>query len=343
MGFVLSATSAFGLYLGVELQSYALYAFTALSATGGGSRSGGVLYFIAGSLASVLLLGGYALGAGSAAAGAGAPLMALGLLVKAGSFPLGGWAVSVYSGLLPGSGAVVITYPKVALFAALACVASPSGSAGPLLLAAGALSVLVGSLLGLAGEGFIAVLALSSMGHAGYALLALSGGAGADALFYAVQYAVTTAAFLLLLAGGWAGASGALGGLPVLRSLQGGAGVGLSRPLPLLLLYAFLLSFGGVPPLVGFYAKAAVLFGLWGSGAYALLPLVVLCASAAIAFYLWMLVRLGFGPAAPLQGSPLAGGAPLSAPQLLSSLTVAVALLGAFGWGPALQLALFLA
>ena len=90
-----------------------------------------------------------------------------------------------------------------------------------------ALSILVGSLLGLAGEGFIAVLALSSMGHAGYALLALSGGAGADALFYAVQYAVTTAAFLLLLAGGWAGGSGALGALPVLRSLQGGAGLGL--------------------------------------------------------------------------------------------------------------------
>lgn len=129
----------------------------------------------------------------------------------------------------------------------------------------------------------------------------------------------------------------------MLRSLQGGAGVGLSRPLPLLLLYAFLLSFGGVPPLVGFYAKAAVLFGLWGSGAYALLPLVVLCASAAIAFYLWMLVRLGFGPAAPLAIAPLASGVCLPFQQLLPSLTVAVALMGAFGWGHALQAAYLLA
>jgi NADH-quinone oxidoreductase subunit N len=337
--FVLCAASPFALYLGVELQSYALYTLTALGAGAGASRTGGVLYFIAGSLASVLILGGYTALNTPGATEAGALAMALGFLVKVGSFPLGGWAALVYRGLRPETGAVVMTYPKVALVAAVGSVGLLGGAFGPAVVA-GALSVLVGSLLGLAGEGFMAVLAFSSMAHAGYALLALAGGSAADGLFYAVQYAGSTAAFLLLLQSGFAGTPL---GRPVLRSLVGLAGRGLAGPRALLPLYAFLLSFGGIPPFVGFYAKVGALVGLYTGGAVALLPVVIFSAAMGMAFYLWMLTRVGFGPGAPLQGAVLAGPQLQSVPQVLSASAVALALVLSVFWGHAAQAVLLLA
>jgi len=328
LGFVLSATGPFGLYLGVELQSYALYTFTALGALAGGSRTGGVVYFLAGSLASVLLLGGYALGTAPGLAATGGALITAGLLVKAGTLPLGGWAVPVYRGLTPATGALVMTYPKAALFAVLGAVAlaAPLGNA---LLAVGLLSALLGSLLGLAGEGLMAVLALSGVAHAGYAVTALAGGSPADALFYAVQYAGTTSAFLRLAASGWLGAGL---GAPVLRSLAGLGRLGLAAPLPLAAVYLLLLSFGGIPPLVGFYAKAAVLFSLWGAGAPAALPAVVLAASLGRAFYLWLLSRVGFGPLGRAPLLPAGSAGPLPPTGAPVAFATALALLLALGW-----------
>ena len=322
----LTAESVYALYLGVELQSYALYCYVALGSGMAGSRSGGVLYFLAGSLASVALLGGWVGTLAGAHSGALA-LSALGLLAKAGSFPLGVWAVGVYSRLSSETGRLAITLPKASLVGALCLLASLT-DLSPVLAGVGLLSVAAGSLVGLAGEGLMAVLALSGMAHAGYALLALAAAGPQSALYYAAVYALSLAALLSLAAWGGRDAS--------LRRL---AGAGL-LPAGVLVAYAsLLLSLGGIPPLAGFYTKVAVLSGLQATGSYALTVAAALWAATGIAFYLWLLTRAAFGPrpavAAPNAAHP-------ASPLALPHLAVALALPLLYGWGWALSAVLSL-
>jgi NADH-quinone oxidoreductase subunit N len=291
---VLATPHLLGVYLGVELQSFALYLLVALAPHGGTGLRSGTLYFFAGSLASALLLAGLAgvLLSGGALDGpslgtVGGVLLTLGLLTKLGALPFGAWAPQVYRDLHPLTGAVVMAVPKVPLLGAL-LLGAARADALPLLLAVGALSVGVGSLLGLAGRGAMATLALSSAAQVGWALLpaGLPGGAP-DAVGYTVQYALATLALLAVLGGARSWSSS-------LPGVGGWAEAELRRPGLALAAAVLLLSYGGVPPLAGFYAKVGVLYALVASGALLLTLPLLWAAAVGMGYYLGLAARLLF-------------------------------------------------
>jgi NADH-quinone oxidoreductase subunit N len=124
----------------------------------------------------------------------------------------------------------------------------------PLLSAIAALTMILGTVVGVAQTSVKRMLAYSSIAHAGYLLVGLiaANSAGKAAiLFYLVAYAVTNL--------------GAFGVLAALSSqdrphddVRDFAGLGKDRPGLAAMLTVFLLSLGGFPPTAGFVAKWAI-------------------------------------------------------------------------------------
>ncbi len=308
MMMMVSAGDLMALYLGLELQSLALYVVAAIRRDSVKSTEAGLKYFVLGALSSGILLYGASLTYGYAGTTLfsgilstledGAPLgllfglvfMLAGLAFKVSAAPFHMWTPDVYEGSPTPVTAFFATAPKVAAMALLARLSWDAFGAIPgdwaqVLAALAVVSMFLGAVAAIGQRDIKRLMAYSSIAHMGYALVGLASGTaeGVQAMLVYMAIYVTmnigTFAFILSME---------RDGRPVtsIDSLNGFAKV---EPLKALAMLVLMFSLAGVPPMVGFFGKFYVLKAAVDAG-MAWLALAGAVASVIGAFYYLRLV-----------------------------------------------------
>ncbi len=316
MGMMVSAGDLISLYVGVELQSLALYVLAAFRRDDAKSSEAGLKYFVLGALSSGLLLYGASLIYGFAGstrfpdiahAVAATPstgvifgivFLICGLAFKVSAAPFHMWTPDVYEGAPTPVVAFIAAAPKLAamvLFARAMVLGFPDAIEQwrQVIVAVAGISMAVGAFAGLAQKNLKRLLAYSSILNIGYALMALSAGApgGVQAmLVFMVLYMIdVTGVFACLTAL-------SRNGKPM-ESFADMAGLSKENPAMAMALTVFSFSLMGIPPFSGFWAKffafkAALAAGEWQIAVFGLVTSVV-----AAFYYLRLVKTMWFDPA----------------------------------------------
>ena len=302
-------------FIALEILSLAVYVLTGLRRASVTGAEAAFKYFLLGSFSSAFFLYGiaflYAV-AGStrleqisvalSAQGASAPptlailgvgLLMVGFAFKVSAVPFHMWTPDAYEGAPTIVTAFMSTGVKAAAFAAFTRVfLSPleplQAHWVPVLSVIAALTMILGTVVGVVQTNIKRMLAYSSIAHAGYLLLGIvaANRAGKAAiLFYLLSYAVSNL--------------GALGIVALLGSpenehdeLRDFAGLKDSRPGLAALMTVFLLSLGGFPPLAGFIGKWYIFNAAVQEGHYWLAIIGVLTSVVSVFFYLRIVVMM---------------------------------------------------
>jgi NADH-quinone oxidoreductase subunit N len=362
MGMMASAGDLISLYVGVELQSLALYVMAAFQRDDAKASEAGLKYFVLGALSSGLLLYGASLIYGfasstrfdaiAAAVGGhagtglifGVVFLICGLAFKVSAAPFHMWTPDVYEGAPTPVVAFFAAAPKLAamvLFARALGQGFPGavGDWSQVVQAIAAISIAVGALAGLVQKNIKRLFAYSSIANIGYALLALASGtqAGVQAmLVFLVLYMIdVTGQFAILTAL-------SRNGKPM-ETLADFAGLAKERPGMALAVTGLSFSVMGIPPFSGFWAKyyvfkAAIAGGLWPLAVFGLVMSVV------AAFYylrivktVWFDASLGAVDATPVDARTVAAASalfsfPLVLPALAALDPLAKVAASAFGF-----------
>jgi len=356
MVMVVHATSLVSLLIGIETMSLAAYILTGCARRSLRSAEGAMKYFLMGAFATGFLVYGIALVYGSTggeftysaiaaktAEASKVPIFYLGeyfiliaLVFKVAAVPFHMWAPDAYEGAPTPVTGFMAAGVKAAAFGALVRLLGTAFSS-PLMVFdftgwASALSVLaaltmtLGNLAAIRQDNIKRMLAYSSIAHAGYLLIGVvaSGLGVADAkpavLFYLLAYTFTTLGAFGVVA--WIGS----------RSderlyIDDWAGIGAARPAVALAMTLFLLSFGGIPPAGGFFAKFYLFrAAMQAPQLYWLVVVGVLNSLVSVYYYLRIVVAMYFRDAA----RPFS---PIDAPSMRVGLlltALAVVLLGVF-------------
>ena len=303
-------------FIALEIMSLGVYVLTAIKRSSEQGAEAGFKYFVLGAFSSAFFLYGIALAyaaTGSTkvdeiglmvASSAQQPdlvlllvlsmiLLLVGFCFKVSAVPFHMWAPDAYQGAPTLVTGFMSTTIKAAAFAAFARVFLTAlepfrGDWLPMLSAIAGLTMILGTVVGVAQTNVKRMLAYSSIAHAGYLLLGLlaANSAGKAAiLFYVVAYGVTNL--------------GAFGVLAALSTndrphddVRDFAGMWTERPGLAALLTVFLLSLGGFPPTVGFIAKWYIFNAAIQQGLYSLAVLGVLTSVVSVFFYLRIVVMM---------------------------------------------------
>ncbi|MDZ7908746.1 MAG: NADH-quinone oxidoreductase subunit NuoN [Gemmobacter sp.] len=312
MMMMVSAGDLMALYVGLELQSLALYVLASIRRDSAKSTEAGLKYFVLGSMSSGLLLYGASLTYGYAGTtlfsgilstlDEGVPLgllfglvfMLSGLAFKVSAAPFHMWTPDVYEGSPTPVTAFFATAPKVAamaLFARLAhdAFGTISGDWQQVIAVMSLLSMFIGAVAAIGQKDIKRLMAYSSIAHMGYALLGLAAGTslGVQAMLIYMAIYVTmnigTFAFILSLE---------KDGKPV-TSIDSLNMLSKRDPMKAYAVLVLMFSLAGVPPFIGFFAKYAV----WQAAVSAGLTWLVIAsavASAIGAFYYLRIVYFMF-------------------------------------------------
>lgn len=278
MCMMVSAGDLMALYMGLELQSLALYVVAALRRDSIKSTEAGLKYFVLGALSSGLLLYGASLVYGYAGTtlfsgilstlGGELPLglliglvfMLAGLAFKISAAPFHMWTPDVYEGSPTPVTAFFATAPKVAAMALIARLAQDAfgaipGQWGQVLAALAAVSMFLGAVAAIGQRDIKRLMAYSSIAHMGYALIGLSTGTAegvqAMLIYMAIYVTMNVGTFAFIL-------SMEREGRPV-TDIAGLNMFSKTEPLKALALLVLMFSLAGVPPMVGFFGKFYVL------------------------------------------------------------------------------------
>lgn len=317
---VVSALSLITLYLGLELLSLPMYALVALKRDSTHATEAAMKYFVMGALASAFLLFGFSLiyglfgsiylpqiAAHINIAMLASPLflVALTLVIvavafKLGLFPFHMWVPDVYEGAPLSVVALLSSIAKLAAFALLVRILFNAFAplhfvASGLLLFLGLFSLIFGNLVALMQKNIKRLLGYSSVANMGMVFIALGlstiNGLTSSA-FYLLAYAFMTVAMLGLL----------IVVMPTIETIDQLKGLNKNHPFVALLFLLILLSFAGIPPLLGFDAKLLVIMALLSQGHLLLSIFVVLMSVIGAAYYLRVVKAIYFDVAlAPLQ------------------------------------------
>lgn len=278
MMFMVSAGDLMALYLGLELQSLALYVVAAMRRDSVRSTEAGLKYFVLGSLSSGLLLYGASLVYGYAGTTLfsgilstlnGAPHLGLviglvfllaGLGFKVSAAPFHMWTPDVYEGSPTPVTAFFATAPKAAAMALIARVVFDAFGSIPaqwsqVLAALAVLSMFLGAVAAIGQRDIKRLMAYSSIAHMGYALVGLAAGTtqGVQAMLIYMAIYVTmnlgTFAFILSLEKDGKSVS----------DIDSMNMFSKREPLKALAMLVLLFSLAGVPPMLGFFGKFYVL------------------------------------------------------------------------------------
>ncbi|HYD04357.1 MAG TPA: NADH-quinone oxidoreductase subunit NuoN [Reyranella sp.] len=279
MMLMISANDLMSLYVGLELQSLALYVIAAFQRDSVRSTEAGIKYFVLGSVASGMLLFGAsliygfcggtafveiseALLAGKAAeigTTIGLVFVVAGLAFKVAAVPFHMWTPDVYEGAPTPVTAFFAVATKIAGVSLLVSVLM--GPFKPLfpqwqqiIVAAAVLSMAWGAFAALRQNNIKRLMAYSSIANVGYVLLGIASGSekGIQAVvFYLAIYMVMnlgTFAIILLMKRREI----------MVENISDLAGLGRSHPLLAFAMLLFMFSLAGIPPLAGFWGKLYV-------------------------------------------------------------------------------------
>lgn len=279
-----SANHFISLFLGLELMSLPVYAMVALRRDHTVSSEAAIKYFIIGAIASGMLLYGLSMFYGAtgtmiipevAKAVTNTPVqqqlillfglvfVMVGIAFKFGAVPFHMWLPDVYEGAPTSVTMFIATAMKIA---ALALAVRLLAGAMPslklqwqqILIAIAILSMGIGNFAAIAQTNIKRMLAYSSIAHMGYMTLGLLCGTSVGysaSTFYMVTYAVTTlAAFGLLTMLSNAGFE--------MEKISDFKGLNSRNPWLALMMMIVMFSMAGIPPIIGFFAKLAVLEAL---------------------------------------------------------------------------------
>ena len=286
---MISANDLMSLYLGLELLSLPLYVIAAFNRDNARSSEAGLKYFVLGALASGLLLYGSSLvygfagttnfdrladafsatQSGSAGVVVGVVFVIAGLAFKVSAVPFHMWTPDVYEGAPTPVTAYFASAPKVAAIALLARVLlGPFGDLAAqwqqviLLVSIG--SMILGSFAAIGQTNLKRLMAYSSIGHVGYALMGLAVGSDIGLrgllVYMAIYVFMNMGSFAVLVAMRRQGRA--------VERIEDLAGLGRTDPTMALWMAVFMFSMAGIPPLAGFFGKlyvflAAVQGGFW--------------------------------------------------------------------------------
>jgi NADH-quinone oxidoreductase subunit N len=325
MGMMTSAGDLISLYVGVELQSLALYVLAAMHRDNARASEAGLKYFVLGALSSGLLLYGASLIYGfsgstlfpqiaaSVQSGAGTGVLfglvflICGLAFKVSAAPFHMWTPDVYEGAPTPVVAFFAAAPKLAAMVLFARVLS-EGFAGAIaqwsqvLVLIALASVAVGAFAGLAQKNLKRLWAYSSIANVGYAILGLASGTGEGIqamLVFMVLYMIDVTGFFACLA-----ALSRQG--RDMETIDDMAGLFKERPAIALAMTVFSLSALGLPPFSGFWAKFYV-FKAALNGGLAIPAVLGLVGSVVAAYYYLRLIKVMWFDAAqgPTDAPPL--------------------------------------
>lgn len=347
---MVSAHDLIALYLGVELQSLALYVLAAYARDDAKSSEAGLKYFVLGALSSGLLLYGCSLVYGftgsvkfdviaqaltgetqNVGALFGMVFILCGLAFKMSAAPFHMWTPDVYEGSPTPSTAFFATAPKVAaaiLFARVCFEAfGPLQDDWVMIVSIMAvMSMGIGALFALQQTNIKRLLAYSSIANMGYALVAVAAGpeVGSRALLVFVAIYAVTSLGLFGIVLSMRGAQG-----QGLEKISDMAGLSRTRPMLALALTVLVFSVMGIPPLAGFFGKWEV-FGAAVAGGVIHLALVLVIASVISAFYYLRIMKTVWfdAPDVTVLGTPPATAITLTGTTLvLAAITPLVGLI----------------
>nr|WP_315489076.1 NADH-quinone oxidoreductase subunit NuoN [uncultured Rhodoferax sp.] len=296
MSVMISGNNLLVIYMGLELLTLSSYALVALRRDNASATEAAMKYFVLGAMASGFLLYGMSMVYGATgslditaifnaiASGQirhqvlvfGLVFIVAGLAFKLGAVPFHMWIPDVYQGAPTAITLMIGGAPKLAAFAMIMRLLVEgmrplATDWQQMLLTLSVGSLLVGNLAAIAQTNVKRMLAFSTISQMGFVLLGImSGVVGGDsltyaanayssAMFYVITYVLTTlASFGILLLLSQEGFES--------EEIADLAGLNQRSPLYAGVMAVCLLSLAGIPPLVGFYAKLAVLQALVASG-----------------------------------------------------------------------------
>lgn len=315
---MVSAQDLISLYVGVELQSLAAYVLAAWRRDDARSSEAGLKYFVLSAISSGLLLFGSSFVYGftgsihfdaiAAAVGEGAGgvglifglvlmLCALGFKMSAAPFHM--WTPDVYEGAPTPVTAFFAAAPKVAAVALMARViyepfAGMALQWQQVVAALAAISMVWGSLAALIQTNLKRLMAYSSIGNMGFALMGLASGAEqgpSSALLYLALYLPSTIGiFALIMAMRRDGEAA--------DTVSDLAGLAQKRPWMAAVFTMLLFSVAGIPPFAGFLGKLTVFMSAINGGFVWLAIVGGVAAVVAAAYYLRLLASIWFAPPA---------------------------------------------
>ena len=306
MSLMVSAANFLALYLSLELQSLALYVLAAFNRESVRSSEAGLKYFILGSLSSGMMLYGISMiygftgtldfaGIAHVVAGSGVHIglifglvfLLAGLAFKISAVPFHMWTPDVYEGSPTPITAFLATASKVASFAlVLRAVVVPFPGAfhqwQQIVIFISVLSMALGAFAAIGQTNIKRLMAYSSIGHMGYALLGLAAGTELGlrgVLFYLAFYSLTNIGVFACIQ------SMRRGGKAV-EDIADLAGLARTRPGLAFAFLAMMLSLSGLPPLAGILAKAFIFIAAIQAHLYVLAAFGVLTSVVGAYYYL---------------------------------------------------------
>ena len=323
---MISAAHFLTLYLGLELMSLSLYSMVALQRDSARSTEAAMKYFVLGALSSGMLLYGMSMVYGATgslaiseiAAKAASSTALTGVMVfgivfivagigfKLGAVPFHMWVPDVYHGAPTPVTLLIGSAPKLAAMAFVFRVLIEALGAPALLtqwqdmlVLLSVLSMAVGNITAIAQTNIKRMLAYSTIAHMGFFLLGIVAGTPdgyAAAMFYAVVYVLMTLAtfgmIMLLSREGFEA-----------ENLDDFRGLNQRNRWYAFLMLLVMFSLTGIPVMLGFWAKLAVLQAAFAAG-YTGLVVAAVMFSLIGAFYYLRVVRLMYFDE-PVDSSPI--------------------------------------
>jgi NADH-quinone oxidoreductase subunit N len=306
---LISAADLIALYLGLELMSLPLYVVAASHRSSLRSTEAGLKYFVLGALSSGMLLYGASLIYGftgtvsftgiAQAAGQGGIGLIFGIVFlfagfcfKVSAVPFHMWTPDVYEGAPTPVTAFFAAAPKVAgmaMFVRVAVMAFPGITSQwqQIVVFVSIASMALGSFAAIGQRNFKRLMAYSSIGHMGFALVGLAAGTSEGVqgvlVYIAIYVTMTLGVFAVILS--MRRTTG------MVESIDQLAGLSRTHPTMAFFLAMLLFSMAGVPPLAGFFAKFYVFLAAMKAGLY-LLAILGMVTSVVGAYYYLAIVKL---------------------------------------------------